>query len=442
MGLVRIGLLLATAVCLSCAYSAALAQSTPYRASDWRERPSEAEIAAVWPPQVKAGEYEGDVVLECSVAADGAPRDCLVIKEDIEGQGFGAAALGLTDKFRMKRPRDGKAFIAIELRAPGYVPTDWLKRPRAEDIAGVWPTDALRSGTAGRAVIECLVNLQGGLVDCKVQSEEPAGANFGAAAIALTPQLLMRPASLNGKPVVSKVRIPINFQAPEGSTGTRTAAGDDFGAKTVVDAARSWTAAPTHADVVAAYPKKARDAQTAGRATLSCGFNSKGALTDCYTVTEEPRGLGFGAAARDLAKLFRVDPGPASRTDLNGLMVQLPVTFATEMLSPQRPTIGKPKWTQLPSAEEAGDAYPPAARAASIWTGRAALACQVEAQGSLVCAVESESPAGHGFGAAAMKLAPYFRLATWTNEGLPVVGGAVRIPIKFQAPEETPPAAP
>jgi hypothetical protein len=38
-----------------------------------------------------------------------------------------------------------------------------------------------------------------------------------------------------------------------------------------------------------------------------------------------------------------------------------------------------------------------------------------------------------GIGQAALALAPTFRLSTWTAEGLPVVGGAINIPLRYEA---------
>ena len=59
--------------------------------------------------------------------------------------------------------------------------------------------------------------------------------------------------------------------------------------------------------------------------------------------------------------------------------------------------------------------------------------------------VESETPQDLGYAAAAMTLTPQFRLAVWTDEGLPTVGGTVRIPLRFDlealAPQEASPAA-
>ncbi len=78
---------------------------------------------------------------------------------------------------------------------------DWLKRPDAADVLAVWPSAAWIKGLGGRAVISCRVTLQGALADCSVNREEPVGAGFGAAAIALSPQFLMKPGIRDGKPV-------------------------------------------------------------------------------------------------------------------------------------------------------------------------------------------------------------------------------------------------
>lgn len=60
------------------------------------------------------------------------------------------------------------------------------------------------------------------------------------------------------------------------------------------------------------------------------------------------------------------------------------------------------------------------------------MLCGVGADGALSeCKVQSEDPAALGYGDAALRLAPYFRLAVWTEEGLPAVGGVVRMPLRF-----------
>lgn len=322
-------------------------------------------------------------------------------------------------------------------------PADWVKRPTPEDLMAVWPREAWRTGLGGRAVISCRVSLQGALFGCIVEQETPAGAGFGAAAIALTPQLLMRPEIKGGKPVVSSVRIPVNFQKPDISTGTRIPGDRGQGAvlSRPVLTNVAWASAPTYAQVAAAYPEKARKAAVGGRATLSCQFKAGGKLGSCDTISEEPRGQGFAAAARSLIPHF---VGPETLSDgrgPSGAVTQIAFVFAPEMLDPTKRVIGKPQWAALPSGDDFMAGYPRAAAEAGIKMARVALSCVV-GEGGLItdCTLASEEPAGLGFGAAALALVKSFKVRPWTAEGLPTVGGTVRVPIRYQLPDEEPAA--
>ena len=65
-------------------------------------------------------------------------------------------------------------------------------------------------------------------------------------------------------------------------------------------------------------------------------------------------------------------------------------------------------------------------------SGRTVLECQVETNGSLTnCSVVSESPAGAGFGQAALRAVRTMRIEPAMRDGQPVVGRAT-IPINWR----------
>jgi TonB family protein len=322
-------------------------------------------------------------------------------------------------------------------------PADWLKRPTPENLLAVWPREAMRKGVDGRTVISCKVSEQGALFACEVISEKPEGMGFGQAAIALTPQLLMKPAIKDGKPVVTGVRLPINFVGLSNSgSAAHIPGGIGAFSKTVITDV-PWIDAPAYSQVAAVYPKKAAAESLGGRATIACVLKDDGGLHGCSTVVEEPKGKGFANAAKRLAPLFKAPTRFSDGSSAVGAQAHIAFVFTPEMLDPARRVIGKAQWAQMPSGDAFAAGYPKAAKDAGVRLGRVVIGCMAGAGGKLEgCKVVSEEPTGLGFGAAALALSPSFYIRPWTAEGLPTIGGEIRVPIRYVLPEEPPPAKP
>lgn len=214
-------------------------------------------------------------------------------------------------------------------------------------------------------------------------------------------------------------------------------------------------ARPSPADIAAAFPAPAKARGVAGRAMLDCEVTAEFGLGNCSVRSETPADMGFGAAAVGLARLYRLDPVDYwGRPVLPGDHLYFGVVFPIEgQESPPPPAglpigpppggmprpppppgfvkITQPIWTSTPAGEAIAAAYP---KGAGRQGGRAVIECRVTAAGAVTaCAILSETPAGQGFGAAAVSLAPQYRIQTTNAEGQSVIGNTVQISVAFQA---------
>jgi TonB family protein len=106
----------------------------------------------------------------------------------------------------------------INLPVEGVITNpDWVKTPNGADFADDYPAIARALGLGGHATLHCAVAADGSLENCEVSSEAPKGMGFGAAAIEMSTDFLMRPQTIDGRPVSGgEINIPIHFQpAPD-----------------------------------------------------------------------------------------------------------------------------------------------------------------------------------------------------------------------------------
>ena len=106
---------------------------------------------------------------------------------------------------------------------------------------------------------------------------------------------------------------------------------------------------------------------------------------------------------------------------------------AAPVMAPGTEADRAPGWLVKPDGERIARFYPDRAMREGV-EGRVVIACTVETDTRLHdCRIEAETPAGYGFGAAALKLSDEMRLAPAIRNGVPVEA-AVKVPLAFNVP--------
>ncbi len=318
-----------------------------------------------------------------------------------------------------------------------YTNPDWLKKPKVEGLLAVWPVKALQQAIGCKVVLHCQVNTHGLLQQCQVASESRPGYGFGAAALLLAPSFEFRPAMGPDGPRVAMVSLPINFDT-QGLVPARAGQPELLDEMSmVVDP--TWAAAPTFADVGRAYPPRAGG--LGGHVSLRCHITAAGALAGCVTLTEEPMGKGFAKAALSLTPLFRLQ---FEKKVAPNLYVNLPFQFTDPSASEFRQhRVALPRWVVLPDPNQMVRLYPAEAASRNIVTGRGVAECSLDRAGAMTAchpAAGTDDPLG--FSAAAAVVATVMRANLWTQEGGPIDGAVIDVPVRFNLGAETPDTTP
>lgn len=187
----------------------------------------------------------------------------------------------------------------------------------------------------------------------------------------------------------------------------------------------SWKAKPDADLLQSVYPPEALARSVEGTVKLDCQVTSAGETRNCSVLSETPPDNGFGAAALSLARTFEFHPATRDGAAVEAQHVRIPVTFKPP------PLLTQVRWRRQPSQMDVVLAYPVKAVNGGV-TGTAVINCFVTSVGTLTaCKVVSETPAGMGFGDAAIDLSSSYVLAPTTDKGESVAGGVIAVPVHF-----------
>jgi hypothetical protein len=296
------------------------------------------------------------------------------------------------------------------------------------------PEGAIAKGLkSGQAIIRCRLTVVGSLGECTLLDETP-GSGMGKASLSMSSQFLFVPAVRDGKPVEVMIDIKIPWAPPQGgTTGTAVGKGDMSVATHATYSHVAWTSSPSYADLLAALPARAKAGNVSGTVALRCAFTDDGKLSGCNIANELPAGYGFGDAALNLAPHFKAPAKGPDGKSLRGSWVNLSIFFLPGLDDGSAMSISSVQWLGQPTAQQWASVYPPKAKAAGVTAGSATLSCTVEVDGGLkACGVKDETPAGMGFGAAAMAATPVFVMKQWNDDGEAMVGRKIALPLTFQ----------
>ncbi|HRE44977.1 MAG TPA: hypothetical protein PKY87_13545 [Terricaulis sp.] len=211
-----------------------------------------------------------------------------------------------------------------------------------------------------------------------------------------------------------------------------------------------WIARPDGVVFAENYPPAALAQGVVGQVMLECAV-----LLDttarCIVANETPLYWGFGDAALVIGRSFRFRPLERDGVPMEGGRVRVPLRFRMtaddntqwfaaymDTLAPEA-RVDVPTWEQAPNAQMVDLAYPRAAQEAGL-VGRGVLGCLINPDRTLDCEIDRESPEGHGFGAAALTLAPRFVVNEADSAFIAAhAGQRIYLPINFGAPPELTP---
>jgi len=194
--------------------------------------------------------------------------------------------------------------------AHGY---KWKSLPVGNDIARFYPDGAQQRSLNGAVLLGCNVEADGHLSGCNVYVEQPRGAEFGKAALAMSGLFQLEPGTFeHSLPVPNRIAIPLSFNLMSGSNP-----GTHFGFGSV-------------AALLSDGPVQSSPTPAAGLSCYSAATNA-GCKFHSLTWTDEPDMMATMVSVLKAGKTQGLDVAICSVTDdrsLSNCKVMGPATKA------------------------------------------------------------------------------------------------------------------
>ena len=212
--------------------------------------------------------------------------------------------------------RDHMGLLAFSLSAM-IATASAAEEPMADRLRAYYPAQAIAAGLDGAATLSCTVTPQRAFKNCRLVSEEPTGMGFGEAALRLA--AASRPNPKAPTPARRNEPVAFHFGLTPMTITPNTLE------PIVIVRNPTWVRLATPQELRGAFPAEA--ISSTGQAAVKCHVAVDQTLIDCSVVQESPEGQGFGRAALDLAKVFRMTPKTYDGEPQGGHPVIIPIDF-------------------------------------------------------------------------------------------------------------------